>query len=420
MPVPQHSSIAMDGKMGVLKTMLLLVFVSVDGGGLSKIYAVDAFVLPMPPSFSASRGILNSDCRNRPRWLQQLNLPLLLLQDELLLPRSSPGKKSSLSMGGKATDLGASPWKTDSRSVREWLGLSEREIDKLRETLISASRRNFLDQRLDLLANGQTDSVLGFLRVEFRMSKANIRSLISRHPQLLFMPRQQAVDRCSWLSENLSLSKKKLVKMLLKFPRLFGYSEKGSYAPLVEWFRSYLGMDTREVARLVVRLPQLFSFKPDENIEDTARFLESLGLSRKEVCKMVLLHPETFSYSIEAKVIPMLEWLQKELRASPDEVIQMVARYPSLLGCSQTKNLAPKFCFFRTTLKASVADIRAAVVATPSLLGYSLDYRICPRATLMVERGVVPDFGEHRWLLTTASEKNFEQWMKANSGTRRL
>lgn len=31
------------------------------------------------------------------------------------------------------------------------------------------------------------------------MSKADIRSLISRHPQLLFMPRQQAVDRCSWL-----------------------------------------------------------------------------------------------------------------------------------------------------------------------------------------------------------------------------
>lgn len=98
----------------------------------------------------------------------------------------------------------------------------------------------------------------------------------------------------------------------------------------------------------------------------------------------------------------------------------MVARYPSLLGCSQTKNLGPKFCFFRTTLKASVADIRAAVVATPSLLGYSLDYRICPRATLMVERGVIPDFGEHRWLLTTASEENFEQWMKANSGARRL
>ncbi|CAN0046136.1 unnamed protein product [Ectocarpus fasciculatus] len=403
-------------KICVANTLLLLVFVSIDGGGLSETYAVDAFVHPPtanPGMLSSSRG-----CRDRPRWPRQLNLPW---QDELLLLlRSSAGKKSSLFMGGKATDLGASPRKTDSRSVREWLGLSEREIDKLRKPLASASRRNLLDQRLDLQANGQTDSVLGFLRVEFRMSKADIRSLISRHPQLLFMPRQRAVDRCSWLSENLSLSKKKLVKMVLKFPRLFGYSEKGSYAPLVEWFRSYLGMDTREVARLVVRLPQLFSFKPDENIEDTARFLESLGLTRKEVCKMVLLHPETFSYSIEEKIIPMLEWLQKELMASPHEVIQMVARYPSLLGCSQTKNLAPKFCFFRTTLKASVADIRAAVVATPSLLGYSLDYRICPRAAVMVERGVVPDFGEHRWLLTTASEENFEQWMKANSGTRRL
>lgn len=43
--------------------------------------------------------------------------------------------------------------------------------------------------------------------------------------------------------------------MVLKFPRLFGYSEKGSYAPLVEWFRSYLGMDTREVSAVASSFP---------------------------------------------------------------------------------------------------------------------------------------------------------------------
>lgn len=94
----------------------------------------------------------------------------------------------------------------------------------------------------------------------------------------------------------------------------------------------------------------------------------------------------------------------------------MVARYPSLLGCSLTKNLAPKFSFFREVLKASVADIRAAVVATPSLLGYSLNFRICPRASLMLERGIDPDFAKHRWLLTATSQEKFEQWIKANSG----
>lgn len=95
----------------------------------------------------------------------------------------------------------------------------------------------------------------------------------------------------------------------------------------------------------------------------------------------------------------------------------MVARYPSLLGCSPTKNLAPKFSFFREVLKASVADIRAAVVATPSLLGYSLDYRICPRAALMLERGIDPDFAEHRWLLTATLQEKFEHWLEGNSGT---
>lgn len=147
----------MHHKMCVANTLLLMLFVSMDGGELSKIYAVDAFQPPRPPSFKANRVSLNSGWTNRPRWLQQLNLPS---QEELLVLRSSSGKKSSLSMGGKATDLGASPRKTDSRSVREWLGLSEREIEKLRKPLTSASRRNLLDQRLDLLANGRTDSVL--------------------------------------------------------------------------------------------------------------------------------------------------------------------------------------------------------------------------------------------------------------------
>eukprot|EP00903_Cladosiphon_okamuranus_P019595 g18022.t1 len=359
---------------------------------------------------------------------------LLLLQLLLLSnPRSGHGfgshphvvigvressSRSSSCLAGKRSELGASTRKIDSRSVQEWLGLSPREVERLRKPL-GPSLSPRLEERLTLLADGQTDSVAGFFRVDLRASKADARSLVSRHPPLLFMPRQQAVDRCTWLVENLSLNKKQLLKMALKFPRLFEYGVEASYAPLVEWFRSYLGLNTREVARLMVRLPQLFSLTPDGNVEKSVRFLESLGLSLDEVSKMVLLHPEIFSYSVEEKVIPMLEWLQTELRAPPQEVIQMVARYPSLLGCSPTKNLAPKFDFFREVLKASVPEIRDAVVTTPSLLGYSLDSRICPRATRLLERGVNPTFSEHRWLLTATSPKRFEEWITANTGTRR-
>eukprot|EP00903_Cladosiphon_okamuranus_P019596 g18022.t2 len=312
---------------------------------------------------------------------------LLLLQLLLLSnPRSGHGfgshphvvigvressSRSSSCLAGKRSELGASTRKIDSRSVQEWLGLSPREVERLRKPL-GPSLSPRLEERLTLLADGQTDSVAGFFRVDLRASKADARSLVSRHPPLLFMPRQQAVDRCTWL-----------------------------------------------VARLMVRLPQLFSLTPDGNVEKSVRFLESLGLSLDEVSKMVLLHPEIFSYSVEEKVIPMLEWLQTELRAPPQEVIQMVARYPSLLGCSPTKNLAPKFDFFREVLKASVPEIRDAVVTTPSLLGYSLDSRICPRATRLLERGVNPTFSEHRWLLTATSPKRFEEWITANTGTRR-
>lgn len=49
--------------------------------------------------------------------------------------------------------------------------------------------------------------------------------------------------------ENLSLNKKQVLKMVFKFPKLLDYGVEASYAPLVAWFRSYLGLNTREVNR---------------------------------------------------------------------------------------------------------------------------------------------------------------------------
>lgn len=96
----------------------------------------------------------------------------------------------------------------------------------------------------------------------------------------------------------------------------------------------------------------------------------------------------------------------------------MMAKYPSLIGCSPTRNLAPKLSFLRGILKASIEDIRTAVVSCPSLLGYSLESRIRPRVSLMIERGIDPQFTKHKWLLTTISEDKFEDWMAENTPRR--
>lgn len=51
-----------------------------------------------------------------------------------------------------------------------------------------------------------------------------------------------------------------------------------------------------QVARLVVRLPQLFSFKPDENIEDTARCVVCvLSIAKGEIPRLIgILCPVNF------------------------------------------------------------------------------------------------------------------------------
>lgn len=97
----------------------------------------------------------------------------------------------------------------------------------------------------------------------------------------------------------------------------------------------------------------------------------------------------------------------------------MVTKYPSLMGCSMTRNLAPKLSFLREVMKASIPDVRAAVVACPSLLGYSLERRIRPRVTLMLERGVDPMFGDHKWLVTVVPDDKFEEWIQENTGLKR-
>lgn len=64
----------------------------------------------------------------------------------------------SSSLAGTRSELGASSRKTDSRSVLEWLGLSPREVERLRKPLGRAFSAR-LEERLALLADGQTDSV---------------------------------------------------------------------------------------------------------------------------------------------------------------------------------------------------------------------------------------------------------------------
>lgn len=65
---------------------------------------------------------------------------------------------------GRRTELGASPWKTDTRTVQEWLEFSERELRKISKVLGPPRTGRDLEERLGLLADGKTDSVV--VRVE--------------------------------------------------------------------------------------------------------------------------------------------------------------------------------------------------------------------------------------------------------------
>ncbi|CAN0466210.1 unnamed protein product, partial [Discosporangium mesarthrocarpum] len=94
----------------------------------------------------------------------------------------------------------------------------------------------------------------------------------------------------------------------------------------------------------------------------------------------------------------------------------MISRYPSLLGCSVKRNLGPKLSFFRDILGASTRELRLSVLSCPSLLGYSLEHRVRPRVTAMLEFSLVPQFAEHKWLLTVHADAVFKGWLAQQQG----
>lgn len=71
----------------------------------------------------------------------------------------------------RRTELGESPWKTDDRTVRQWLDLSDRELGKVRDGLSSRQRGDVLDEHLDLLADGKTSSIVVRIRSATRIMK---------------------------------------------------------------------------------------------------------------------------------------------------------------------------------------------------------------------------------------------------------
>lgn len=76
-------------------------------------------------------------------------------QDQL--PWSS-ATATALSVHRK-TELEVPPRATDDRTVQEWLQFDEQELDKIRSTLQSV-RACDVDERLGLVADGTTDSIL--------------------------------------------------------------------------------------------------------------------------------------------------------------------------------------------------------------------------------------------------------------------
>lgn len=119
-----------------------------------------------PPTIFAPASISHKHQRHDSSWPAR---PPSSLSTRVKSPRHAAqhGYKLSSLLMARRTALGASPWKTDDRTVGEWLGFTDRELRRLRAALGPRSKRpgRDLDERLGLVADGKTDSVVVSLQL---------------------------------------------------------------------------------------------------------------------------------------------------------------------------------------------------------------------------------------------------------------
>jgi len=219
-----------------------------------------------------------------------------------------------------------------------------------------------------------------------------------------------------WFVQYLNLSTYHQKKIYSRWPGAADSIERLGRKRLHKWLSFFLssevGMDHNQLRKLILDRPQLLSYKLSNIQATTSYFLDELGLTSYEYTKLLNKYPSILMYSIDNRLQPIVEFLQKdcgggettswrkivytyphifshsiEKRLQPkvkflcngnnlglnrSELSQVAAHFPPLLWVSE-ENTQSKLDFLSDALDLSTAELRTIVVAYPQVLGLSLD-----------------------------------------------
>ena len=145
------------------------------------------------------------------------------------------------------------------------------------------------------------------------------------------------------------------------------------------------------VARMVEAVPQLLGLDPETQIMPMVDFLEKdLSLPRSDLIKVLRAFPALLALDVEADVLPVIRFLSDEVGIR--DVAKFIARLPPVLGYKIDEDLRPKYDYFHDRLGLGPKELSRF----PGYLSHPLEKRTMPRVEFLIQRGLPSPQGKTR------------------------
>ncbi|GAB2220448.1 hypothetical protein Droror1_Dr00008099 [Drosera rotundifolia] len=120
------------------------------------------------------------------------------------------------------------------------------------------------------------------------------------------------------------------------------------------------------------------------SIHSVLSFLDSKGIHQNDLKKIVGMCPTVLTSSIRGDLIPVFEFLSRDLRVPEADFRRVVNKCPRLLVCSVRDQLRPALLYLK---RLGFEDVESLVYSDPILFVSNVERTLMPKLEYLVEIG---------------------------------
>jgi len=223
---------------------------------------------------------------------------------------------------------------------------------------------------------------------------------------------EQLRDLVYFLSNEVGLSKQRVMGLAIAHPAFFQHNLDKEIRPRVDYLREF-GVPASKVGNVLVGFPGIVRVSLDR-VEDTMSFLESLGMPLHSIGKCVGQHPQLLGLGAQSNLQPTVEFLTNECRIPREKVGGLIASFPTVLAYSIETTLKPRLDYILNDLNVPKHKLAVLILKFPQLLGLAVETNMQPTVAYMVkelgvqEREISKIIQQHPQLLGLSVEGNLK------------